>query len=132
MDRIDLGNRKYTSVITGASSGIGAAVAIELAKRGSNISIFARSLAGLEVTAEKARALGVKVDLRAIDIADSEAVLAFARHIGSKYEGVHALVNNAGAEPHRQFSAGFPGRVQASARTSISGALSSQPRPSFP
>jgi short-subunit dehydrogenase len=97
MKPLELGKGNCTSVISGASTGIGAAVAIELARRGSNISIFARNGKGLEATAEKARSYGVSVDAESIDITDSAAIARFADKLGEKYEGVQVLVNNAGA-----------------------------------
>jgi short-subunit dehydrogenase len=61
-------------VITGASSGIGEALAIECAKRGDRLFLCGRNAQRLENTAEKCRALGAATDAETIDVTDSEAV----------------------------------------------------------
>ncbi len=66
-------------VITGASSGIGAATAEAFATRGSRIVIAARSREALETVAERCRASGAQVLVVPADVTDAEAVAELAR-----------------------------------------------------
>jgi NAD(P)-dependent dehydrogenase (short-subunit alcohol dehydrogenase family) len=87
--------RGKVCVVTGAASGIGRALAAELAHRG------ARGIALADVDenglAETARALGdVEVHTARLDVADRAAVAAFARDVVARFHVVHQLYNNAG------------------------------------
>lgn len=81
-----------TAVITGASSGIGKAAALELARRGANVVLGARRIDLLETVAAQCRALGVTATAVAADVTKREDC---ARLIASA-ERVDILVNNAG------------------------------------
>ncbi|QJY46063.1 SDR family NAD(P)-dependent oxidoreductase [Pseudonocardia broussonetiae] len=89
-------NRRGSAVITGAGSGIGAATALELARRGSDLALVDRDPAGLERTAEQARALGTEVSTHPIDITDTDAVAALPALVEEHHRGAHILVNCAG------------------------------------
>lgn len=65
-------------VVTGASSGIGAATAIAFARQGSHLVLGARGVAGLEAVAERCREEGGTADIRVVDVTDAAAVAAFA------------------------------------------------------
>jgi short-subunit dehydrogenase len=70
-----------TVIITGASSGIGAATALELAKTGTNLVVGARRVERLEMVAEKCGALGARVEVLRCDVTrrvDVEALVARA------------------------------------------------------
>ena len=82
-----------TAMVTGASRGLGAAMALALAQAGADLVITARSEAALETTAAQIRALGRKVTLLALDQTDTEA-LEPALHGFA----IDILVNNAGVE----------------------------------
>jgi short-subunit dehydrogenase len=88
--------RGATSVITGAASGIGAALAANLAARGSNLALADRNEAGLQLVAEKARATGVTVSAHALDVSDRAALEAFPEAVLAQHGHVTVLVNNAG------------------------------------
>jgi short-subunit dehydrogenase len=77
-------------VITGASSGIGKAVAIEMARRGANVVLGARRAELLEQVAERCRALGVQATAMVADVTKPEDC---ARLVAGH---VDVLVNNAG------------------------------------
>ena len=62
-----------TALVTGASSGIGVEIARELARRGQNVTLVARSEAKLRDLAEELAATGVLADVVAADLSDRES-----------------------------------------------------------
>jgi short-subunit dehydrogenase len=88
--------RGGVAVITGAASGIGAALALNLARRGMHLALVDLNAAGLEATATKARAAGVTASTHAMDVADHAAVAALPAAVLATHGRVTALVNNAG------------------------------------
>lgn len=73
------GNRTAKRVvITGASSGIGAATAIAFARQGARLMLAARGQAGLDDIAAKCRAVGGQAHVRVLDVTDAPAVAEFA------------------------------------------------------
>ncbi|WP_203292133.1 SDR family NAD(P)-dependent oxidoreductase [Maricaulis parjimensis] len=84
------------ALITGAASGIGAALAEGLAQRGCHLILTDINEAGLEPVAEKARALGVEVDTYKLDVADPQAIQDLFGAVSLKYASVSLLFNNAG------------------------------------
>jgi len=84
------------AVVTGAGSGIGRALAQQLAAAGSGLALADIDEAGLLETAqslEKKRAL---VTTHVLDVADEEGVRAFAEEVSKRHERVTLLINNAG------------------------------------
>jgi NADP-dependent 3-hydroxy acid dehydrogenase YdfG len=87
-----------TALITGASSGLGAAIALEMAARGWKLSIGARRADRLAETAEKARAQGAaKVHVGELDVADDASVERFFTASEAAVGVADVIVNNAGA-----------------------------------
>lgn len=84
--------RGKTTVVTGASSGIGRATALELARRGANVVLGARRLEQLERTAADCRALGVRATAVATDVTQAGDCRRLVEAAGD----VDVLVNNAG------------------------------------
>jgi uncharacterized protein len=84
--------RGKTAVITGASSGIGRATAIEMARRGANVVLGARRMEMLAQVAEKCRGFGVRAETVYTDVRDPEA----CRRLIASAEKIDILVNNAG------------------------------------
>lgn len=86
------------AVITGASKGIGKAVAEKLAREGFNVAICARNAVHLEKAVTDIQAVNpsVKVLARSVDMGQKTAVLAFAEEIRDTFNTVDILVNNAG------------------------------------
>ena len=82
-----------TAMVTGASRGLGAAMALALAQAGADLVITARREAALETTAAQIRALGRKVTLLALDQTDTEALEPALQGLA-----IDILVNNAGVE----------------------------------
>jgi short-subunit dehydrogenase len=84
------------AVVTGASAGIGAAIARRLAAEGVHLHLAARSKGPLEaLAAELQRAHAIEVTPLALDLSRSDAQLELA----SASAGVDILVNNAGSIP---------------------------------
>ncbi|WP_127361262.1 SDR family NAD(P)-dependent oxidoreductase [Actinacidiphila soli] len=81
-----------TAVVTGASSGIGAATARKLATAGYHVVLTARRADRLESLAKELTAAGASVSAHALDVTDRPAVDAFAASLPE----VHVLINNAG------------------------------------
>ncbi|MFI1096290.1 SDR family NAD(P)-dependent oxidoreductase [Streptomyces sp. NPDC020917] len=81
-----------TAVVTGASSGIGAATARRLAEAGFHVVLTARRTERLKALAEELSAAGRSVAVHALDVTDRAAVDDFAAGLGA----CHVLVNNAG------------------------------------
>lgn len=84
------------AVVTGAASGMGRAVALQLADEGARLSICDVDALGLAETAALVRARGAQVHERAVDVSSREAVEAYAEDVLTRYGAVHLLVNNAG------------------------------------
>jgi len=88
--------RGGVAVITGAASGIGAALSAKLARRGMHLALVDLNLAGLEATATQARAAGVTVSIHVLDVADHAAAAALPAAVLAQHPRVSVLVNNAG------------------------------------
>ncbi len=85
------------AVVTGASRGIGAAIAVKLASLGADLAlIYAGNAGKAEAVAESCRALGVRAEAWQCDVADGEAVKAAVAKIRAELGDVQLLVNNAG------------------------------------
>ncbi len=85
------------AVVTGASRGIGAAIARKLASLGADLAlIYAGNEALAEAVAEDCRALGVRAEAYRCDVSDGEAVKETVAKIKAELGGVQLLVNNAG------------------------------------
>lgn len=88
------------AVVTGASSGIGRAIALELGRRGHNLILVARTTGPMEEVASQLP--GVDVQIRSVDLADSEARAAFIQEL--KSTNVHIIINSAGIATFGNFS----------------------------
>ncbi len=92
---MDLGLRDKNVIVTGASKGIGRAIALTFAEEGANLAICARNEEALAKTAEELQAKGVKVHAQACDVRDGEALDGFLEGAHEALGGVDVLVNNA-------------------------------------
>ncbi|WP_293391076.1 SDR family NAD(P)-dependent oxidoreductase [Nevskia sp.] len=84
------------AAITGAASGMGRELALELAAKGCALSLSDVNTQGLEETAKMAQAKGVKVTTAKLDVASREAVYAWADQTAKDHGGVNLIFNNAG------------------------------------
>ncbi|HET6923429.1 MAG TPA: SDR family oxidoreductase [Anaeromyxobacteraceae bacterium] len=85
-----------TALVTGASKGLGRAMAIGLARAGCGLALCARSLEGLAETRAAAQALGVRAEAFAMDVLSGASVRAAVAAAVEKLGGLDILLNNAG------------------------------------
>ena len=83
-----------TAIITGAGTGIGAGIALAYAKAGYNLALAGRRVEPLEEIA--GQCAGVRVEIRAADVADPQAVQSLAKQTTDAFGRIDILVNNAG------------------------------------
>ncbi|WP_043113669.1 SDR family NAD(P)-dependent oxidoreductase [Solimonas soli] len=84
------------AAITGAGSGMGRELAIELARRGCHVALGDVNEAGLAQTVERVRAHPVRVTAQRLDVADRQAVYAWADQVVADHGKVNLVFNNAG------------------------------------
>jgi short-subunit dehydrogenase len=85
------------AAVTGAASGIGRALALELAARGCDLALADRDEAGLQsLAAEIGRAHAQKVTVHRVDVGDSKQIEAFAQAAIAAHPALNILINNAG------------------------------------
>ncbi len=97
--------RGAAAAVTGAASGIGRALAIELASRGCDLALADRDEAGLQaVAAEIAKATSQNVSVHRVDVGEPSQIAGFAQAAIAAHPGLNILVNNAGVALLGQFS----------------------------
>ncbi|EPQ74469.1 hypothetical protein MMEU_2129 [Mycobacterium marinum str. Europe] len=84
------------AVVTGAGSGIGRALAIELARSGAKLAISDVDTEGLAQTEKLVTALGAEVKTDRLDVTEREAFLAYADAVNEHFGKVNQIYNNAG------------------------------------
>lgn len=99
---MELGLKGRAAAITGASKGIGKAIARGLAAEGVNLVLMARGQELLDKTAEEIRQeSGVRVLALSADITSSASVNAAAAAAKNEFDAIHIVVNNAGGPIRR-------------------------------
>lgn len=88
--------RGKKALVSGASSGIGKAIALRLAKEGADLFLIGLDIAGMEETATEARQAGVTVIIRRCDMLRTADVTSTVKDVLHRWNGVDILVNNAG------------------------------------
>jgi hypothetical protein len=84
------------ALVTGASSGIGAALARELARHGHDVVLSARRLAPMETLAEELRGLGAAATIIAADLSEPDGAAKLGAELEARGIAIEVLVNNAG------------------------------------
>ena len=106
------------AVVTGASSGIGEAIARDLAERGWRCVLLARREDRLRTLAEE---LGGEYEL--CDVGDRESVARAASAVLERHRRIHLLVNNAGIPARMSFLESEPERIEQVVRTNYLGGV---------
>ena len=84
------------AAVTGAGSGIGQALAVELARSGAKVAISDVDTEGLAQTEERLRAIGAPVKADRLNVTEREAFLAYADEVAAHFGKVNQIYNNAG------------------------------------
>jgi 3-oxoacyl-[acyl-carrier protein] reductase len=85
------------AVVTGASRGIGRAIAELLAEEGADVAICARNADQVQAAVKSLEGRGVKAWGRSVDIADGPALKGFVQEAGEQLGGIDILISNASA-----------------------------------
>jgi NAD(P)-dependent dehydrogenase (short-subunit alcohol dehydrogenase family) len=88
--------RDGVAVVTGAGSGIGRALARQLAMEGSALAIADIDEAGLQATAASLSEKSAKLTTHVVDVSDESAMQGFAEDVAARHGRVTLLINNAG------------------------------------
>src|SRR6201993_2713496 len=84
------------AAVTGAGSGIGQALAVELARSGAKVAISDVDTEGLAQTEERLKAIGAQVKADRLNVTEREAFLAYADAVAEHFGKVNQIYNNAG------------------------------------
>jgi NADP-dependent 3-hydroxy acid dehydrogenase YdfG len=84
------------AVVTGAGSGIGQALALELGRAGAKVAISDVDLEGLAVTEKQLKAIGAPVKADRLDVTERMAFLAYADDVREHFGTINQIYNNAG------------------------------------
>jgi uncharacterized protein len=106
----DSGSRPV-ALVTGASSGIGADLARELARDGYDLVVTARRIEPMETLAEELKAHGASTIVIAADLSQSGAAARLVEEIESQRLTIDVLINNAGVGAHGRFDQIDPVRI---------------------
>jgi NAD(P)-dependent dehydrogenase (short-subunit alcohol dehydrogenase family) len=94
MKKIDLSGR--VAVVTGASRGIGRAIALELGAAGAKLALLGRDAAKLAETLSMVRGAGAEAETYLCDVRHEAQVKQAAEQVQARFGAAHILVNNAG------------------------------------
>jgi short-subunit dehydrogenase len=100
------------ALVTGASSGIGRALAVELARRGVDLVLLARREERLAEVAEQVTSVGRRTVVVAGDVTDAAARRRALNAARDQLGGLDILVNNAGVAAHGRFAEASPDRIR--------------------
>ena len=84
-----------TALVTGASRGIGAAIAESLARRGAHVVITARTAGGLEELEDRIHDAGGSATIAPLDLTDGDSIARLASAIAERWQQLDMLVLNA-------------------------------------
>ncbi len=116
---MDLALRGKVALVTGASSGIGEAIALGLAAEGVRLAVAARRLDRLESVAERARELGAEARAFALDLQDAGSVRSMLDGVRAAFGDVEILVANGGGPKPGAYSQIAPADWDAAYRSTL-------------
>src|SRR6476646_6569793 len=108
---MDTTSTRPLALVTGASGGIGAELARELARHGHDLVLAARGVAAMEALAAELREAGAGATVIAADLSLPGAAAALAAEIAGRGLAIDVLVNNAGLGASGRFDRCDPGRI---------------------
>ena len=111
------------TIVTGASSGIGAATARELGRRGATVVLAARRAGLLEAQVRSIREAGGEAIAIPADVSDASDVTMLADRTVAAFGRVDVLVNNAGASWSRPVASSPPDQITGLAQVNLLGAM---------
>ena len=100
---MDLGLRDRVALVTGASRGLGAAMARSLADEGCHLLLVARGADALDAIAADLRARGVRAETLALDLTDPASAPTLAREAEARFGRLDVLIGNAGGNRRAPF-----------------------------
>jgi short-subunit dehydrogenase len=112
-----------TALITGASSGIGSELALELSRRGWRVALLARRREALEALAARIAAAGGEADVFVADVIDAAAVARAAADLLAVRGSIDLAVANAGIGQSGPIAKADPAQARATLRTNVEGTL---------
>lgn len=110
------------ALITGASSGIGQKIAIDLAARGATVVGCARSHPGLQATLSEVRRVSPASAIYLCDVSDAQQVRQMAEKVLSNFGKIDILINNAGVGTYGSFVESTADSIESVLRTNFFGA----------
>lgn len=110
----------HVALITGASRGIGAAIASEFARAGAELALVARGAEDLEVVATAGREFGGRVLVLPADLTDISAMAGLIDATVAEYGHLDVLVNNAGGAAPTPFRETSAEQLEAAFRFNVS------------
>lgn len=99
-EHMDLGLKGKVALVSGASKGLGFAVARALAAEGASVSISSRDQAAIEAAAKRIESeTGSRAIATAVDVRDKAAIERWVAHSADTFGGIDALMTNSGGPP---------------------------------
>ena len=112
-----------TAIVTGASSGIGAATALELARAGWHVALGARRGPRIEEVAKQVEAQGGRAFAHVLDVTRPDSVEAFCSAAESALGPIGLLVNNAGQNMSARITEATPEQLRLDVEVNLLGAM---------
>jgi NAD(P)-dependent dehydrogenase (short-subunit alcohol dehydrogenase family) len=100
MDKVDFRLDGKIALVTGASRGIGEAIAITLADYGAQCILVSRKAEALQAVVEKIKARGGKAEAIACHVGNLEQIAALFKQVSERYGKLDILINNAATNPY--------------------------------